>query len=233
MTSKTGPRRAILSRAKRRKRLWFSAVVPLYFFPFLLHAQTNTLHKITGRILEACSCSVPCPCNFGQTPQPHAFCDSLAFFEFGEGELDHVPLRGLRFAIAERTRTRAVLYLDSSPSERLIPVARRIASWILSLDGTPLVAVLSASVNVEFGQSKLSGWVVGTETSLTCVPLVGNDGKSAIILLHPWILGSFPVKSARKCKAERLHVGAPGLSFDYEGTNANDAAFEFSPEQVP
>ncbi len=187
---------------------------------------------ITGRVLEGCSCMVPCPCNFGQHPSPHAFCDSLAFFELQRGEFDGVPLGGLRFVIAERNGGAGVLFLDAGQSASQRAALRRIATWILTLEETPLVAVLSGPIKIEFGQTHLTGSVEGTKFGLSVRPLVGNDGRSAVTVANPWIFGSFPIKSSRKGVAERLRVLAPGLSFTYSNTNANDAYFQFRPDQV-
>ena len=195
-------------------------------------AQAPASERIFGRILEACSCSVPCPCNFGGRPNPHWFCDSLAFFEFQGGEIDKVALAGLHFAFAERSGNGATLYLDTRLSEAQRRALRRVANWILSLDGTPLVAVLTGPITIEFGQRELRASVAETDLALKATPLRGNDGVSALTVSRPWIFGPFPVTSSRKCVARTLHARAPGLSFDYGGTNANDAVFEFLPSQV-
>ncbi len=175
---------------------------------------------------------VPCPCNFGQHPSPHGLCDSLAFFEFQGGEINSVSLRGLRFVIAERNAEAAVLFLDSGRSASQRTALKRIATWILSLEDTRLVAVMTGHIDIEFEQTTLSGSVRGTELVLTVKPLVGNDSRSALTVANPWMFGSFPIKTSRKGVAERLQVVAPGLSFGYSNTNANDAYFQFRPDQV-
>ncbi len=188
--------------------------------------------RVTGRILEACSCMVPCPCNFGRSPKPLQFCQSLAFFEFQKGSVGGIRLKGLRFAVASRGGTTATLYLDARSSEEERKALRSIGTWILSLERTPVTAVMSAPIDLDFGDSRLSGSVAGTDIELVASPLRGNDGKSAIIVSHPWLFGSFPVSSARKCVAEKLRVRAPSVSFSYAGTNANDALFEFPASAV-
>jgi Protein of unknown function (DUF1326) len=199
----------------------------------LRHTVRAASTKVAGRLLEACSCSVPCPCNFGRHPSPHGFCDSVAIFQFRQGEMEGVDLRGLRFSIAERSGVAATLYLDPRLSTVQRKALRRIAAWVLTSDGTPLVAVLPGTTTVEFGASNLTGSVEGARIALKAVPLTGNDGRSGITVSYPWIFGSFPVKASRKAVAERLLVVAPELSFTYSNTNANDADFEFLAEQVP
>ncbi len=136
--------------------------------------------RVTGRLLEACSCIVPCPCNFGQKPTPHKFCDSLAFFQIKDGEVSGVRLRSLRFAIAERNGFAATVYLDAGLSEKQRAAIRKLATLILALDGTPLAAVLTSPIHVEFGESRLDGSVAGAHVKLRAVPLRGNDRESPI-----------------------------------------------------
>jgi hypothetical protein len=76
--------------------------------------ENTEQYKIKGRLLEACSCMVPCPCNFGQPSSPHSFCKWAAFFELQSGELDGVSLKGLQFAVVARGGSRAVLTGGSS-----------------------------------------------------------------------------------------------------------------------
>ncbi len=222
-----------VSNFTRSRGLFLALVIATFPDPALPQPQNNKeLALITGRVLEACSCSVPCPCNFGGRPSPRDFCESLAVFQIQSGELNAAPLQGLRFAIAGRAGKSAVLYLDSKLSLQQQRAARKIATWILSLEETPLIPVLTAPVNVNFGESLLSASISGTEVNMKVRLLKGNDGHSPITVSHPWIFGSFPIKSSRKGVTEELDVRAPSLSFTYAATNANDAVFEFDASEV-
>lgn len=63
-------------------------------------------------------------------------------------------------------------------------------------------------------------------------PLIGNDGKSALIVTRPVLFGRFPVIQSRKAVATTLAVRSGDLSFEYAQTNANDAQFKFWPNEV-
>src|SRR5262245_55036371 len=54
--------------------------------------------RITGQLSEACSCSVPCTCNFGEGPSPQHFCWALFSLDIHKGRYGKVPLDGLRLA---------------------------------------------------------------------------------------------------------------------------------------
>ena len=111
-------------------------------------SQAETPVNIAGRVLEGCSCSVPCPCNFGQRSSPHNFCDAVAFFEIEHGEFQGAVLDGARFAVAGRGGDQAIVWLDSRLSEQQRAGLRTIATWILGLEGTSPVAVRTAVVEL-------------------------------------------------------------------------------------
>jgi len=195
------------------------------------HARSGS--TIRGRILEACSCMVPCPCNFGRNPAPHDPCDSLAFFLFEEGEVDRVELKGLHFAMVARGGRQGTVYVGTPLSEQQFKVLTKIAEWILGLEGTPLIKTQKAPMSINFDNAIMSGTVDnGTGTRLTGVRLVGSDGKSTIVMSHPMIFGTFPVISAQKGAASKLIVRSDYISFEYQDTNLNNGVFEFSESEV-
>lgn len=217
-----------------RERKFSSEVLTAFFVLVVIASASRAAENrvpVKGRVLEACSCMVPCPCNFGRAPAPKDICDSLAVFEFEGGEVDGIALKGLRFALASRGGTRAILYRDVGLSETEHKVLRKVATWILSLEGTPLVADLEAPIRLQFHGSQLSGFV-GDDSRLTVVLLRGNDGESPMVVSHPWMFGRFPIIRAHKGVAQELRVRGPGLLFDYTNSNANDAIFEFPATDV-
>jgi hypothetical protein len=196
-----------------------------------LGSERLSSEVIRGRLLEGCSCSVPCPCNFGQASHPHAFCDSLAFFLFERGNLRNVELAGLQFALVDRGGSEAYVYLDSRLTEPPRNALTKIGRWILSLEGTPLKQVLTAPLRLDFEDMK-SQASAGSEAELRVSLLNDNSGRTAITVLRPIIYGMFPVLSSRKGLTHRLRASTPGLQFEYMNTNANDATFEFHARDV-
>src|SRR5205807_4760117 len=51
---------------------------------------------ITGTLSEACTCTVPCTCNFGESPSPHAFCYAIVGMDIEHGNYGAVKLDGIR-----------------------------------------------------------------------------------------------------------------------------------------
>src|ERR1041385_507056 len=63
-----------------------------------------------GTLLEACSCSVPCTCNFGQGPN-RSYCHTVYAYRLKTGSYGGVTLDGLAFGGGEADKG-AIGYLD-------------------------------------------------------------------------------------------------------------------------
>src|SRR5438067_12385373 len=71
----------------------------------------NTPWRIAGQLSEACTCSVPCTCNFGEGPSPSHTCWALFSLDIQRGRYGKVDLKGLRLAGAAGAHG-FVAYLD-------------------------------------------------------------------------------------------------------------------------
>ena len=52
--------------------------------------------RIQGKFSEACTCAVPCACNFGERPSPHEYCYAMWSYWVREGDWSGVKLNDLR-----------------------------------------------------------------------------------------------------------------------------------------
>jgi len=52
--------------------------------------------RIKGQLSEACTCTVPCACNFGERPSPHEYCYAMWSYWVEEGNWGDVKLKDLR-----------------------------------------------------------------------------------------------------------------------------------------
>src|SRR2546423_5636834 len=84
---------------------------------------------ITGDLSEACSCSVPCSCNFGQSPSPHSFCYALFGLDIRNGSYGDVNLDGLRLAGANGPKG-PVWYIDERADKEQTEALKSIASMV-------------------------------------------------------------------------------------------------------
>src|ERR1051325_3296792 len=70
----------------------------------------ETSWHLSGDLSEACSCGVPCPCNFGANPT-HPYCWALFSLDIKEGNYGDLSLKGLHLAGAGGAKG-LVLYAD-------------------------------------------------------------------------------------------------------------------------
>src|SRR5260370_7604776 len=75
-------------------------------------ATSGTEHwQMQGDLTEACTCSVPCTCNFGQGPSPRHYCWALFSIDIQKGRYGCVKLDGLRLAGVHAKKS-DVWYID-------------------------------------------------------------------------------------------------------------------------
>ena len=190
-----------------------------------LVSGSSASNTVRGRLLEGCSCSVPCVCNVGGVPD--SICESLAFFEIEHGSVDGIDLENLHFAIADRGNFGAAIYVDSAvlPNQKM--AIRKVAQWIVSLEGTPLAEVVDAPIQLKIDDRVMSGSVGGTPNHLSGVLLSPRSFVS-----HPRIFGEFPVIYAEKGVSEELIAKTTEFSFSHKNTNLNKGVFEFTASKI-
>jgi hypothetical protein len=95
-------------------------------------APESTEHwEIAGTLTEACTCSVPCTCNFGEAPSPHHYCWSVYSLEIEKGHYGAVTLDSLHLAVAHAQSDR-IAYIDETATPEQSAALKAIGSKILS-----------------------------------------------------------------------------------------------------
>src|SRR5258708_5662600 len=95
--------------------------------------------RISGQLSEACTCGVPCTCNFGQGPSPSHTCWALFSLDIRKGRYGKVSLNGLRLAGAAGAKG-YVAYLD----DRATPAQAEALQAIVAHIGERLQAITRA-----------------------------------------------------------------------------------------
>ena len=75
------------------------AAIPLLILALAAGAQAQDKPRpwrIKGQFSEACTCNVPCACNFGERPSPYEYCHTMWSYWIKEGNWDRVQLNGMR-----------------------------------------------------------------------------------------------------------------------------------------
>ena len=60
--------------------------------------------RIKGKLTEACTCNVPCACNFGEGPSPYEYCYTMWSYWVQDGAWQQVKLNGLRIGGVQGAR---------------------------------------------------------------------------------------------------------------------------------
>lgn len=194
---------------------------------------------ITGQLSEACTCSVPCTCNFGEGPSPSHTCWALFSLDVQKGRYGKVDLRGLRFAGAAGAKG-FVAYLDDratpAQTEALKAIVTHIGARLreLAMAQDPkagddpsmnFLAFKSARIQQEVGP-KGNRLVIGDQGGFESDYIMGIDGKTPVVVENNW---SWNIQHGIKGKTKRLRYKDEfGNEFDLTATNANQGQFDWS-----
>src|SRR5437762_8116529 len=98
---------------RKQRTVWISAagLALSIAVPAARAGDGSPAWRLRGDLSEACTCSVPCACNFGEGPSPNHFCWALFSLGIEEGSYGDVKLDGLRLAGANGAKG-AVMYVD-------------------------------------------------------------------------------------------------------------------------
>jgi hypothetical protein len=74
---------------------------------------------IKGQFSEACSCNVPCACNFGERPSPYEYCHTMWSYWVKQGNWDQVKLDGMRIGgVGGSLGVMGLLDVRANPAQR-------------------------------------------------------------------------------------------------------------------
>jgi hypothetical protein len=195
--------------------------------------------RIAGDLSEACSCSVPCTCNFGEGPSPAHTCWALFSLDIKKGRYGKVNLAGLRMAGAAAPKG-FVIYLDDRAMPEQAEALKGIAAHIgerfheLVVAQDPKAAddpsmkflgFKTAHIQQQVGD-KSNQLMIGDQGGFESDYIMGIDGKTPVVVENNW---SWNIQHGIKGKTKRLHYKDEfGNEFDLNATNANQGKFDWS-----
>jgi hypothetical protein len=209
-------------------------IVSAMTFAAPIRQATPPHWHIQGALSEACTCSPPCSCNFGEGPSPNDYCHLICVLGIKQGDYNGVKLDGLKFAAASGGSGK-VLYLDEKATveqrpglERIARVATRQAVGPDDLSATARKqwkAILYVPITQEVGPrgNKVS---VGTVGGFKAGYIFGRDPNKPVVVENNTMLA---IDRAIKGKTEYLkYKDAYGNTLDYTGTNSNQGDFDYT-----
>lgn len=188
--------------------------------------------KIAGALSEACTCSVPCSCNFGEGPSPHSYCYPFYSYDIRKGNYDDVVLDGLHFGAADLKNGRTI-FIDQRADDRQRQALRLIAMRVIvrtpaeeaearakEYEASTRFTRVEQSYGGEGNHVKAEG--VG---EFSARYIMGLDKRQPVVVRNntTWrILDAIKAKTT----SYRVQVGRDRL--DVKDTNSNQGEFEYN-----
>jgi Protein of unknown function (DUF1326) len=190
--------------------------------------------QIRGALSEACTCSVPCTCNFGQGPSPHNYCHVVYAYGIREGNFNSIKLDGLKIGAMETAKGNA-MYLDDSASPDQRKALETIARQMMRvtndrMGGAEFLGLKWVQIKQEYNdrQDLLElGSYGGFKTNY----LMGRDKTKPITVVNN---SEWAIHEAIKGKTEYLRVKDEyGNEYSVKDTNSNHGDFEYTEKSHP
>ncbi len=178
-----------------------------------------------GTLFEACSCSVPCPCNFGQAPS-RGFCHTVYAYRLKTARYNGVVLDGLIFGGGEGDKG-AMGFVDARATPAQRPILEKLALAVFGKGGASSGArsFTAAKLITEDSPAKFR-LDFGDAGGFAADILIGADGKNPIIVENNT---TWPVRRFVKGKTTRFaYKDALGNKLQFDGVNANLGEFNLS-----
>jgi hypothetical protein len=211
------------------RRLISVPVLGLAFWATLLIAAdtkttTSGPHwEIAGDLTEACTCSVPCTCNFNQGPSPHHYCYSLFALHIEKGHYGDLKLDDLRVAGAHGKKGN-VWYIDERAAPEQVTALKAMLSHI---DPKPGAHFETSRIVQEVGEkgNKLEVDEIGR---FEADYIMGMDKKTPVIVENNT---SWNIQKSIKGKTQEFHYkDRYGNKIDVKGSNSNQGKFDWTDE---
>jgi hypothetical protein len=203
--------------------LMFAAAIGAAAGGVPVNAAPSGAWRVAGEMVEACTCQVPCTCQFGQGPSPTPRCASVSTFSIREGSRGDAALAGGAFAIVFGPK-KTVLYAggrDESQREALKAILQDIArksGWKNS--------VIRESAISQSGDSDSVRSSIGDFAAMDASMLKGFDGKSPIVVENN---NDFNVPRVEKGKTASLkYLDDLGNSIEAKDSNAGRGRFDWT-----
>jgi hypothetical protein len=188
--------------------------------------------KIAGALTEACTCSVPCSCNFGQGPSPHSYCYPFYSYHIRKGNYGDIVLDDLHFGSADLRGGRH-MFMDERADERqreaLRVIMARVVERVSAEDAEKKAKEISGEIRYtrveqEYTERKNLLKVAGMG-EFAADYVMGLDKSAPIVVRNNTTWRIFEAIKA-KTSAYKVKVGRDMV--DTEDTNSNQGDFEYT-----
>jgi hypothetical protein len=212
-----------------KPRLDILAAVPVLLAAILAGADTSKSNgphwAISGDLSEACTCAVPCTCNFGDGPSPRHYCYALFSVDIQKGHYDRIQLDGLRLAGAHGKKA-DVWYVDERASPEQAEALKAIAARLLK-NPKVKVYVETARIIQKVGE-KGNRLEIGARGGFEADYIIGLDKKTPVVVENNT---SWNIPRSLKGRTKQLrYKDRYGNKFNLKNTNSNQGKFDWNDE---
>ncbi len=196
-------------------------------------------YLLEGKLLEACSCSGPCPCWVGDDPDGGS-CDAFLAYHYDRGQINGVDVSGLTLGIVARIpgnvlqgKWKVVVQVDSraTPQQKELILGAHTGQFGGPLaDLAPLIGDVVAvqDVPIEFNLERGEGTIrMGDGVSAEIHPYTDTQGRPTKLV--DTVFSTIPGSPAYAGKATSHRVNLPdqGWRWEFNGRNAVLGDFRF------
>jgi hypothetical protein len=188
--------------------------------------------KITGSISEACTCAVPCSCNFGQGPSPHSYCYPFYSYHISKGTYGDITLDDLHFGSAD-LRNGRYMFIDERANDRQREALRLIMARVIErvpAEGAEKKAkeiaesVRYEAVEQSYDERKNHVKVEGLG-EFAADYVMGLDKTTPVVVRNNT---TWRVRETIKAKTSFYRVKLGRDVIDTKDTNSNQGEFEYT-----
>lgn len=188
--------------------------------------------KITGALTEACTCSVPCSCNFGEGPSPHSYCYPFYSYHIRKGNYGDTVLDDLHFGSADLRGGRH-MFIDERATEKQREALRIIMARVVervSADESEQKAKEMDKemryVKIEQGYDERKNFLKVADVGEFAADYVMGLDKSAPVVVRNNT--TWRIRDSIKAKTSGYKVKVERDVVDTKDTNSNQGDFEYT-----
>ena len=187
---------------------------------------------IEGALTEACTCGVPCTCNFGEGPSPHDYCYAIYSYDIRKGHYNDVTLDGLHFGAADLKNGRTI-FIDERANELQREALRAIVARVIlraSLEKAEAKAkefakdVRYVQIKQEYDNRRNRLDVTGIG-EFSANYIMGLDKTQPLVVRNNT---TWRIHDAIKAKTSTFRVKIGKDSINTKNTNSNQGDFEYT-----
>jgi hypothetical protein len=185
--------------------------------------QDKTRWELKGDLSEACSCQVPCACNFRSNPSPHDFCWAMFSLDIRKGHYGKVKLNGLHLVGAHGDKA-VVWYIDQRATPQQFEALKAIAcrlGYHFKLPTFFKAAHITQVVTNKGNRVEIEG-----HGGFKANYVMGGNGKTPIVVEN---ITAWNIPRLIKGRTEYLRYSdSHGNKLDFKDTNSNEGKFDWS-----